>query len=99
MPVKEQMKHKEGKKRGNITLYALSTCGWCKKAKVLLDELSLDYHYVDVDLLADADRQEAVETIRRWNPRCSFPTLVIDNNHCIIGFNEGEIRGLLNNGG
>jgi len=99
MPVKEQMKHKKGNKRGDITLYALSTCGWCKKAKGLLDELSLDYHYVDVDLLADADRQEAVETIRRWNPRCSFPTLVIDNNHCIIGFNEGEIRGLLNNGG
>jgi hypothetical protein len=54
---------------------------------------------VDVDLLADADREEAVETIRRWNPACSFPTLVIDNNRCIIGFNEGEIRGLVNNGG
>ena len=99
MSVKELMKHKEGKKRGDIAVYALSTCVWCKKAKGLLDELALDYHYVDVDLLPDADRQEAVDTIRQWNPACSFPTLVIDNNRCIIGFNEKEIRGLVNNGG
>jgi glutaredoxin-like protein NrdH len=99
MSVKEHMKHVAGTKKGDITLYTLSTCVWCKKVKGLLKELALDYHYVDVDLLTDADRQEAIETVKRWNPRCSYPTLVIDNDRCIVGFNEREIRGLLKNGG
>jgi glutaredoxin len=96
MSVKGHLKHVDGTKKGDITLYALSTCGWCKKTKGLLNDMNLDYRYVDVDLLADADREEAMEEIRRWNPACSFPTLVIDNNSCIVGFKEQEIRGLLN---
>ncbi len=99
MSVKEHMKHVDGKKKGDITLYALSTCGWCKKTKGLLNDLTVDYHYVDVDLLADADKEEAIKEIRQWNPPCSFPTMVIDNNRCIIGFNEEEIRGLKANAG
>jgi glutaredoxin-like protein NrdH len=99
MSIKEHMKHVEGTKKGDITLYTLSTCGWCKKTKGLLNELNVDYHYVDVDLLADADKEEAVNQIRQWNPACSFPTLVINNNSCIIGFKEEEIRGAITNGG
>jgi glutaredoxin-like protein NrdH len=99
MSVKEQMKHVKGKKKKNITLYALSTCGWCKKTKGLLNDLQADYHYVDVDLLADDDQAEAVTEITKWNPDCSFPTLVIDDNRCIVGFKEQEIRGLLTDAG
>ena len=32
--------------------YAMSTCVWWKKTKRLLDELGLEYSYVDVDVLA-----------------------------------------------
>ena len=95
MPVEKHMKHVKGKKKKNITLYALSTCGWCKKTKGLLNDLEADYHYVDVDLLADEDQAEVVTEITKWNPACTFPTLVIDNNKCIVGFKEQEIRGLL----
>jgi glutaredoxin-like protein NrdH len=97
--VKEHLKHVKGKKKGGITLYALSTCGWCKKTKGLLTDLDADYHYVDVDLLADADQAEAVAEITKWNPECSFPTLVIDNSKCIVGFKEQEIRRLLTDAG
>jgi glutaredoxin-like protein NrdH len=95
MSVKEHMKHMKGKKKGNIILYALSTCGWCKKTKTLLNDLQADYHYVDVDLLAEVDKDKAVKEIAKWNPACSFPTLVIDNDKCIVGFKEQEIRELL----
>ena len=95
MSVKEHMKHVEGAKKSNITLYALSTCGWCKKTKGLLNDLQADYHYVDVDLLAAADKEEAVKEIRKWNPECSFPTLVIDNKRCIVGFDGEKIKGLV----
>jgi glutaredoxin-like protein NrdH len=30
--------------------------------------------------------------VRKWNPACSFPTIVIDDKKCIVGFKEDEIR-------
>jgi len=85
------MKHVEGKKKGRIALYALSTCAWCGKTKKLLDDLGMDYFYVDVDLLEGESRKEALKELERWNPERTFPTLVI-NDKCIVGFKESEIR-------
>ncbi|MBM3131638.1 MAG: glutaredoxin family protein [Chloroflexi bacterium] len=86
------MKHVAGTKKSNLTLYALSTCGWCRKTKALLNELNADYSYVDVDLLEGKDRDDAVEAIKGWNPACSFPTIVVKGKRCIVGFKEEEIR-------
>jgi glutaredoxin-like protein NrdH len=85
----------EGKVKGQITLYALSTCGWCKKTKGLLNELGVAYSYTDVDTLTGAERQSVMDEVRKWNPACSFPTLVINGSNCIVGFQEDEIRNLL----
>lgn len=82
----------DGTARGDVFLYALSTCVWCKKTKRLLNNLGVAYRYIDVDLLDDRERQQIDEEIKRWNPRCSFPTLVIDGQKCIVGFKEDEIR-------
>lgn len=86
------IKHVDGVKKGDILLYALSTCVWCKKTKRLLNELGVEYDYIDVDLLDDHEKEEVEEAIRRWNPACSFPTLVINNERCIIGYKNDEIR-------
>lgn len=85
----------EGTDKGKIMLYALSTCGWCKKTKGLLNELGVAYSYTDVDTLTGAERQSVMDEVRKWNPACSFPTLVIDGSNCIVGFQEDEIRNLL----
>jgi glutaredoxin-like protein NrdH len=84
----------EGNHGGRIKLFALSTCVWCRKTKRLLDELKIGYDYVDVDLLEGEENAEAKEVVTRWNPRCSFPTLVVDDDRCIVGFDEAEIRRL-----
>ena len=81
-----------GTDRGDLKLYALSTCVWCKKTKKLLDELGVKYAYVFVDKLEGASKQSARDEVKRWNPACSFPTLVIDNHRCIVGFKEHEIK-------
>jgi glutaredoxin len=83
--------HVAGKKIGQILLYALSTCVWCRKTKQLLDQLGVDYDFIDVDLLQGEERNQVMEEIKKLNPRCSFPTLAIDN-YCIIGFDEQKIR-------
>ncbi len=84
--------HVEGEQRGQVTLYALSTCGWCRKTKELLRELNVAFDYADVDLLSGPERAAAMEQLRKWNPRGSFPSLVIDERVCIVGFDAQRIR-------
>jgi glutaredoxin-like protein NrdH len=86
------MVHVEGKNAGNLVLYTLSTCGWCRKAKEFLNELGVAYDYVDTDLLAGKEKDIATKEIQKWNPRCSFPTLVINDRQCIVGFDKNGIR-------
>ncbi len=86
--------HIDGKNVGNIKLFALSTCIWCKKARALLDELKVDYYYIYVDTLERKESEITKSEIRKWNPQCSFPTLVINDEKCITGFDEKMIREL-----
>jgi glutaredoxin-like protein NrdH len=84
--------HVEGNNKGHVMLYALSTCGWCKKTKGLLEELKVDFYYTHVDQLKGEERTEAIEAVKKWNPRCSFPSLVVNDSQCIIGYDEAKIR-------
>jgi glutaredoxin len=73
-------------------LYALSTCGWCRKTRQLLEELGVAYDYEYVDLLTGQEQKSSIEIVTKWNPACNFPTMVIDNKKCIVGFKETEIK-------
>lgn len=84
--------HVPGKKSGHIMLYALSTCGWCQKTKKLLDDLGVEYDYEYVDQLQGDERERAIKQVSSWNPSCNFPTMIIDNKKCIVGYKEDEIR-------
>ena len=88
------VEHVPGRKAGQIMLYALSTCGWCHKTKKLLDDLGIEYDYEFVDLLQGKEKEETVKVVKKWNPQCTYPTLVI-NNQCVVGFDESRIRELL----
>ncbi len=87
-----EFEHISGKNAGDIKVFALSTCPWCKKAKKLLDDLGVEYYFTDVDLLTGQDREQAIAAVRKWNPAGSFPTIVFNNSRCIVGFREDEIR-------
>ena len=82
----------EGKDKGDVTLYALSTCGWCQKTKQLLNSLGVKYRYVNIDTLEGKASTEAFKLMVKWNPDGSFPTLVIDDSSCILGFDEKKIK-------
>ena len=82
----------EGMDCGEIKLFTLSTCIWCKKTKALLEEMDVAYQYADLDLLEGAERDEALGDLKRFNPRCSFPSLVVNNSVCVVGYNETRIK-------
>ena len=86
------IEHVKGENKGKIMLYALSTCGWCKKTKKLLDELGVEYNYTYVDYLNGNEKEKTMEEIMKWNPRCSFPTVVINDKECIVGFKEEKLK-------
>jgi glutaredoxin len=87
--------HVNGENKGKLVLYALSTCGWCKKTRMLIEELGAEYDYTYVDLLQGEDREEAVEALKIWNPQVSFPTLIVNDKECIVGFDQDRIMEIL----
>ena len=82
----------EGENRGDVTLFALSTCVWCKRTKQLLENLGVAYKYVFVDLAEGEEKEEVMEEVKRINPRCSYPTLSVGDDHCIVGFKKELIK-------
>jgi len=89
-----EFKRVAGQNKGKITLYALSTCIWCKKTKKLLTDLGIEFSYVDVDMLDAPDETKVVQEINKWNSKGSFPTLVINDERCILGYDEAKIKEL-----
>ncbi|MFH1090751.1 MAG: glutaredoxin family protein [Pseudomonadota bacterium] len=71
-------------------LYALSTCSHCRRAKEFLDECQVDYDLIDVDLCQGEKRQTVIDEVKKYNPRLTFPTLVI-GEVVIVGFKRDEI--------
>ena len=81
----------EGNDHPGVKIYSLSTCSHCKAAKKFLGECTIKYDFVDVDLLEGDERKAIVEDVRKFNPRCSFPTIIIGEK-VIVGFKETEIK-------
>ena len=75
----------------SVKMFTLSTCSHCKSTKKLLDACAVQYEFTDVDLLDEQERVAILEDLKRWNPRCSFPTIIIGDK-VIVGFREQEIR-------
>jgi len=81
------------KKNHKIKIFTLSTCGWCKKTKQLLKDLELEYEYLDMDNISGGTLESARNELKKYNPSCSYPTLVIDGGkEVIVGFKEEEIK-------
>jgi glutaredoxin len=52
----------------------------------------VEYDYTFVDLLQGPEKDETMKIVEKWNPECSFPTLVVNDSQCIVGFKEKEIK-------
>jgi len=75
----------------DVKIYSLSTCSHCRATKKFLGDCTIKYEFVDVDLLQGDERKAIIEDVKKFNPRCSFPTIIIGNK-VIVGFKEKEIK-------
>jgi glutaredoxin-like protein NrdH len=78
-----------------VHLYALSTCGWCRRVKRFFEDNGIAYTCDDVDLLPDAERDALEEHVQQINPWGSYPTVVVDETEVVLGFDEDRLRALL----
>ena len=74
-----------------VKMFTLSTCSHCKATKRLLGECGIQFDFTDVDKLDGEERQAILAEVRKFNPRCSFPTIIIGDK-VIVGHKEDEIR-------
>lgn len=74
-----------------VKMYTLSTCGHCKATKKLLSDCAVKYEFTDVDLLTGEEKSAVMADVKKLNPRCSFPTIIIGDK-VIVGFDEQAIR-------
>ncbi len=75
----------------DIKVYSLSTCSHCKAVKKFLGECTVKYEFVDVDTFQGEERKAILDDIKKFNPRCSFPTVII-GDRVIIGYKEKDIK-------
>ena len=82
-----------GKKNTHkVTLYVLSTCAWCEMTKQFLNDNSVEYEFVEVDLLGDQDKSEAHRDIMSRGEILSYPTIILDDKTVITGFRKDQLK-------
>ena len=75
-----------------VFFYGLSTCIWCKRTRQFLEDQGTSFDYAYVDLHHGQEREDLVTEIRRWNPSVSFPTVVIDDARCVVGYKPEQLK-------
>ena len=75
----------------SVKIFSLSTCSHCKSTKKFLNYCTIIFEFVDVDLLDGEERKAILEDVKKFNPKCSFPTIVIGDT-VIVGYKEEEIK-------
>jgi glutaredoxin-like protein NrdH len=75
----------------DVKLYALSTCSHCRSTKDLLNQCKVSYDCVDIDTLEGEQRKRVIEEVKKLNPKCTLPTLVVGDK-IVVGFREEQIK-------
>ncbi len=74
-----------------VILYSLSTCAYCQAIKKMLNDLNISFQCVQADDLVAEERKKAIKDLRKVNPKCSFPTVVVGDD-TIVGYKVQEIK-------
>lgn len=79
------------KKEKHVRVFALSTCGFCKRGIEFLTNNSIDFEYIYIDLMPlEEKRALKDELYDAFNKRVAFPFMVIDDAESHVGFIEDD---------
>ncbi len=74
-----------------VTVYALSTCGFCKRALAFLEAKGIAYRYVYMDQIPLEHKNEAKRELKeRFKVDIAFPFAVVDGSEHLVGFIEAD---------
>lgn len=79
------------KKDHDITVFALSTCGFCKRAMAFLNANSVAYRYIYVDKIPLETKTEIKRILKEsYHDDVAFPFATIDGTSHLVGFIEPD---------
>ncbi len=74
-----------------ITVYALSTCGFCKRATAFLEKNSFAYRYLYMDTIPIETKNEAKKTLKeKFKADIAFPFATVGDDQYLVGFIEAD---------
>lgn len=73
-------------------MFALTSCRHCKRTKEYLDANDAKYHLLFVDEFNGKNRSDLMDKVRSYNPRGSFPTIVLPGGKVVVGYREQLLR-------
>lgn len=72
-----------------ITVYALSTCGFCKRAMRFLDEHGFPYRYIHIDQIPIEIKTELKKELKeKYKADIAFPFVTVGESDHLVGFIE-----------
>ena len=82
--------HEKGKNKPHeITVYALSTCGFCKRALAFLRENDIEFRFIYVDKQSPEIRIRIKKDLRdNFEERLGFPYVILNSKEAMVGFRE-----------
>ncbi len=78
-----------------VTIYALSTCPWCKKAKKFFMEKGLQVEYIEYDKVDKEMRKSIAEECAAYMKELAFP-VVKSGEKVVVGYDIKKYENLLN---
>jgi glutaredoxin len=80
----------------DLTLYALSTCAFCKKAMKFLQDHDVKFRYIFLDDINPMVKRTVKSELKtRYASLPVFPVLVIDDEEAVSGFSEEKWKEIL----
>jgi glutaredoxin-like protein NrdH len=72
-----------------ITVYALSTCGFCKRAMRYLQDNEFAYRYIYIDQIPLETKNEAKKELKdKYKVDIAFPFVTVGESDHLVGFIE-----------
>ncbi len=77
-----------------VTIYALSTCLWCRKTKKFFEDKKVPFETVDYDKQDESRQTEMLAEMKESGYSGAFPFTRI-GNACVQGYDPVEFERLL----